>query len=261
MKSLRNSLLLVTFFAAYGVANAQVTLSGTSYTQNFNSVGSVLPTGWSVNTATTVSTLGTTGSFTSTATNWNSGTAGTDFRNISSDDIAFGSGAAAQGGNSNRAIGWRPLAAGSNARDGSVMLTLTNTTGFTNFSLSMDVFTANDVNLSQVYSLEYRVGDTGNFTQISTYTTPSSGATTFNTQTLTATSITLSALNDQSSAVFIRLRGTTTTGTSLDTVGIDDFSLSYSAAAIPEPSTYAAIFGAIALLGVVVHKRRQRRAV
>lgn len=29
--------------------------------------------------------------------------------------------------------------------------------------------------------------------------------------------------------------------------------------AIPEPSTYAAIFGALALAGVVVHRRRQAR--
>lgn len=141
------------------------------------------------------------------------------------------------------------------------MLTLSNTTGFTNFSLSVDVFTANDITASQVYSLEYRVGNSGNFTQISTYTTPSSGASTFNTQTLTATSITLSALNDQSSPVFIRLRGTAASGTNLDTVGIDDFSLSYSATAIPEPSTYAAIFGGVVLVGVIVRKRRQKRVV
>ncbi len=40
-------------------------------------------------------------------------------------------------------------------------------------------------------------------------------------------------------------------------LGIDDFSLSYTVAAIPEPSTYAAIVGAVALVGVVIHRRRK----
>ncbi len=40
-------------------------------------------------------------------------------------------------------------------------------------------------------------------------------------------------------------------------LSIDDFSLAFTA--IPEPSTYAAIFGALALVGVVVHRRRQAR--
>lgn len=38
-------------------------------------------------------------------------------------------------------------------------------------------------------------------------------------------------------------------------LAIDNVSLT----AIPEPSTYAAIFGALALAGVVVHRRRQAR--
>lgn len=40
------------------------------------------------------------------------------------------------------------------------------------------------------------------------------------------------------------------------TAKFDEFSVSV----IPEPSTYAAIFGALALVGVIAHRRRQKRA-
>ncbi len=43
-------------------------------------------------------------------------------------------------------------------------------------------------------------------------------------------------------------------------LAIDDFSLSYSVAAIPEPSTCAAIIGVVALAGVAIHRRRKLRA-
>jgi hypothetical protein len=239
------------------IVHGQITLIGTSYIQNFNSLGAGLPAGWSVNVTTTASTLGASGSFTTAATSWASTTSVTDFRNVASDDIAFGSSSTTQGNDTNRALGWRPLAAGTDARTGSLMLTLSNTSGFSNFSLSVKVFTGNDgFNGSQIYSLEYRVGSSGSFTPIATYSTPITGASTFNEQVLTANSVTLSALNNQSSNVYFRLRGTTTTGTSLDTVVIDDFSLSYSA--IPESSTYAAIIGIITL-GCACWRRYQRK--
>jgi hypothetical protein len=44
------------------------------------------------------------------------------------------------------------------------------------------------------------------------------------------------------------------------TLRIDDFSLGGSMSAVPEPSTYAAIFGAAALVGTIWHRRRQKLA-
>lgn len=41
---------------------------------------------------------------------------------------------------------------------------------------------------------------------------------------------------------------------------IDDLRVSGTVSAVPEPSTYAALAGAAALLGVMVHRRRQRLA-
>lgn len=240
-----------------GPSFGQVTLSGISYTEDFDDLLSGLPTGWSVHTGSTDSTLGASGNFTSATTTWASTSSLTDFRNVSSNTVAFGAATGTQASNPDRALGWRPLAAGTNARTGSLMLTLANTTGFTDFSLSAKVFTGNDgFNGSQSYLLEYRVGNSGAFTSIGTYTTPITGATGFNAQTLIASSITLSALSNQSSPIYLRLRGTTTTGTSLDTIALDNFTLNYTA--VPEPSTYAAIIGAVALVGAAVHRRRQR---
>jgi hypothetical protein len=252
----RHGLLIFSMLAAAAAGSAQVNLTGISYTQDFNSLGSGLPAGWSVNTSTTSSTLGNPGSFTAAATTWAASTTLTDFRNVAGDNIAFGSASGTQSSDLNRALGWRPLAAATDARSGSIMLTIANTTGFQDFALSVQVFTGNDSSTSsQSYLLEYRVGDTGNFTPIATYLTPTTGATGFNAQTFTANPVTLSALNDQPDTVYFRLRGTATSGTSLDSIALDDFSLTYSAVAVPEPPTYAAVLGGLALLGMLIRRR------
>jgi hypothetical protein len=36
--------------------------------------------------------------------------------------------------------------------------------------------------------------------------------------------------------------------------------LAFTASAVPEPSTYAAIFGAVALVGVAIRRRQQKKA-
>ncbi len=243
--------------AAAATAGAQVNLTGISYTQNFNNVGSGLPPGWSVRTTTTAGTLGNVGTFTTAATTWAAGTALTDFRNVASDNLAFGAAAGTQSSDLNRAIGWRPLAAATDARSGAIMLTIADTAGFQDFALSVRVFTGNDsAASSQTYLLEFRVGNTGNFTPLATYLTPTTGATGFNAQTFTANSTTLALLNNQPDTVYIRLRGTASTGTSLDSIALDDFSLTYSAVAVPEPATYAALLGATAWLGAMMRRFR-----
>jgi len=235
-------------------ASAQLTLTGTSYAESFDSVGTQIPTGWSVTTSATASTLGTAATFDTTVLAWSSTSTG-GFRNIASANIAFTSNTSSQSGDTNRALGWRPTSPAE--RNGAVTLQLTNTTGFQNFSLSFDLFTANDVSGAQTYVVEYRVGNTGSFTQIgSTYTTPTTGASTFNSVSYSFISTDLAAINDQNSAVFLRIRGTASSGSgNLDTIGLDNFSLSYSA--VPEPSTYAALAG-LAALGLVAYRRKTR---
>lgn len=240
---------------AVNFSAAQVSLSGTTYIENFDSIGSGLPNGWSVYTSASITSLGITSAFTIEKTNWSTTTSGTGFRNIASNNGSPGDGTTAQSTNENRALGWRPLNAGT--RDGAVTVAFTDTIGFENFSLSVLLFTANDVTGVETYDLEYRIGATGSFTSLGTYST----ATPFSSTTLTANSVTLSALNNQSDSVFIRIRGTNANAVgagNLDTIGIDNFSLTYTA--VPEPSTYAAILGGVALVGVMAMRRRKPAA-
>jgi PEP-CTERM motif len=231
----------------------QVTLSGTSYSQDFNTVGSSLPPGWTVSTNATLSTLGTDAIFAIAATSWASPTAGTAFRNISSSDIAYNSSAAVQ---LSAAARW--------FRDGAVTLALADTLNLTNFSLGLAVFQSNDVAPSggevQTYQLEYRVGSSGDFTAIgSPFVTNFSGLSNFLSITYSISGSALDLIANQSGPVYVRLRGGLSTSASgnLDTIGLDNFSLSYTA--IPEPATYAALFGVLAL-GSATWRRRMTAA-
>lgn len=261
MSKLQIALLVVASAALVPATSAQITLSGTSYTQDFDSIGSGLPTGWSVFNSATLGSLGTATTFSSTATNWSAArVAGEVFRNSSSSNIASSSSSTNQANNSNRALGWRPNLAGE--REGAITLQISNTLGFNNFSVSLDIFTFNDVSAVATYDFEYRIGDTGNFTKLgSTYTTGAA----FSSATFTADSVALSALNNQADTVYFRVRGTTSTGTgSLDGVAIDNFSLNFTAipppsSTVPEPSATAALAG-LATLGLVASRRRRRAA-
>jgi hypothetical protein len=239
---------------------SQIALSGSSYMQNFDALGSGLPAGWSVSTSATINSLGTTATFTSAQTAWDATSAA--FRNISSNDIAFGSNGAAQSANANRALGWRPV--GSNAgevapfRTGAVTLEIENTLGFRDFKLSLDLFQSNNTSGVQTYVVEYRVGISGNFIQIGTsYTTSDLAANFVDFNVRQLTNISLAALDDQAEPVFIRVRGTTSSGsTNLDTIGLDNFVLTYSA--VPEPSAFVA-WSALAAFGWAGTRRRRRR--
>ncbi len=177
------------------------------------------------------------------------------FRNIASYlGSSVGDSSNAQSSNMNRALGWRPNSV--STRNGAVTLHIANTLGLRDFSVAVTLFTANNVGeADQSYSFEYRLGDIGDFVTLGTYTTSAP----FDPIELSASSLTLEALDNQSSAVFFRVRGTSTAGTSnLDTLGIDNFSLTYSA--IPEASTYAALLGAASLAGALIYRRRSRQA-
>jgi hypothetical protein len=89
-----------------------------------------------------------------------------------------------------------------------------------------------------------------------TYALQFTGAT-VSTYVLGASSGTLTGLGTISSNFNVNIHGQTASG---GTNGFTLDSLSVSASAIPEPSTYALIFGTLALAGVIAHRRRQNKA-
>lgn len=142
------------------------------------------------------------------------------------------------------------------------MLSIANTLNLVDFSLSLTVFQSNDVSGSQSYSLEYRTGATGDFTTLgSNFTTSSIAISDFLVTNYSISGVPLASIANQADAVYFRVRGVSGSsgGTgNLDTIGIDNFSLTYTA--IPEPSTYGLILGAGAL-GFAAYRRRRRAGV
>lgn len=145
---------------------------------------------------------------------------------------------------------------------GSITLQITNTTGSTvsSWNIAYDILSLNDQARSNSLNFSWATGAAntpGSFTSQPTLdfatTATASGSPAWQ---ATARSITLSATVPAGSSLFLRWTGGEVSGSgSRDGLGLDNISLT----AIPEPSTYAAIFGALALAGVVVHRRRQAR--
>ena len=122
------------------------------------------------------------------------------------------------------------------------MLCIANTTGYGSFTLTFEAQMLSVQPRSTTWTIDYRLGDSGNFTALGTFSDPG----TFGSTTYSFGPSSLSAWDNQSSAVYFRvvaLSGSSGSG-SRDTFGIDDFSLSYSA--VPEPVTVAlVVFGAV----------------
>ena len=239
------------FIFAIPLAHGQVSVTS-SYSQNFNSLGTALPRGWDVWTSSSLTGNGTafTWSGTSVANNA-SASASNYFRNLPGETQTW---TASLSSGADRAIGWRADSAG--ARDGSITFTFSSTSNWSITGLSFDLFTPNNSGSVATFNLEYQIGSSGTFAQLAgkSYTTNTPQ------NPLTITSIVLTALdlmplNDQSGQVTLRLNNTATNGTSWNTLALDNFS--YTASPIPESSTYA-LLGGFAALGLVAYRRKTR---
>lgn len=252
MKPLPRALIAAAVLvASVRLLTGQIVLTGSSYVQDFNNLGSGLPDGWTVYSSSTDTALGTVAAFTAAPTTWASVTSDTSFRNISSDTLATGSNATTQAANPDRAIGFRPQNAAT--RDGSVVLEIADTLGFAGFSLGVDLFTANNAgSTNQTYNIEFRIGSSGPFSLLGTYATVSP----FGSFSFTTGGATLASLDNQSQPIQFRIHNSGGgSDSSYDTLGIDNVALGYSA--IPEPSTHAAVVAALALGGAAWCRRRR----
>ena len=223
-------------------ANAQLTLSGSVYYQNFNGIAGGLPTGWTVDTNATATHLG------NSAVTWYPAPTGTyydttdcasdifshGFKNSASADSNGTANAtltcAAQVAITNRALSVRQ--SGSWGDPGaSFQLELANTTGFTSFGLAfrlqgLDILSGK----TTTFTVDYGIGaNPTTFTPIATVPTVLAvGGHHFNDTNVIASFG--SALDNQSQPVWIRIStlAKSTGSGNRSTIAIDDFVLTYT---------------------------------
>ncbi len=216
---------------------AQVSLSGTSYTENFDAIGSGLPTGWTVRTGATASALGSNATYAQATTAWNSSNG--NFRNAASADGMTGSeSSATQAASTDRALAVRQT--GSFGDPGAAfVLEIDNTVGLTDFNLTFKLQSLDQTTPRTItWRVDYGFGATPtSFTAVTT--TPATITTGGNAFTNQSVSVNFgNALNNQSGPVWVRvvtISGSSGSGTR-PTSGIDDFQLSWDVPATPNTS-------------------------
>lgn len=224
--------LLVTGFLWSNVLNAQITLSGSEYVQDFNSLGSGLPVGWSGYTVATATSLGTAQSVGIAHVNWEN--TGGAFKNFAS---AAGPNNAST---ANRAFGVRQT--GSFGDPGAAfVLHLADTKGLRDFALSLKLMSLDATSpRTTTWTIQYGILNEGNYTFTTIGTTYTTGNSTAGTQQI---DISLgNALNDLDQPVWIRivtLASSTGSGNRPSTA-IDDFKLTYSKIDASAPALSAA---------------------
>ena len=219
------ALLVMAFLFLGNIALGQVTLSGTSYIENFDGIASGYPTGWTGRTGSTASSIGTAAALTTVATAWNN-TAGA-FKNCASNDGADLS------TNTDRSLSVRQASSFGDP-GASFLLQIANTTGLSNFQLSFKLQSLDAASpRTTAWQVQYAIGAAPtSFTTITT--TPAitnTGGTTSSNTTITATLP--SVIDNSTGNVWIRivtLSASTGSGNRA-TTGIDDFNLTYSSAA------------------------------
>jgi len=236
--------LLLTGLFVGGIANAQLTLSGTSYTQNFNGIGSGLPTGWYVYTNAEAGSLGNdvTGTkYVSTTTRWN-WTSG-NFRNVASaNSFPASVDTTTQNAATDRALGVRQVGYTSTSFPGTdsgaaFVLQLANTNGLTNFQAS---FKLQSLDTSSPRTTTWKV-DYGFGATPTTFTTATiTGTNTTGNKTYSNNTINVnfgSALDNQAGPIWIRIvtLNMSTGSGNRPTSAIDDFMMTWSNSS-PNPS-------------------------
>jgi trimeric autotransporter adhesin len=249
----RIALLFATSILAFGTqAQTSITLTGTSYTQNFDGLGVALPTGWSVWTGATATSLGTVRTMTTQAglpfqispdTSACAGLIlGGGFKNYPSADVinpgvnfCVSGTTTLSATYSDRALGVRQIRYDNTSFPASdsgaaFALQLANTTGISNMNVSFKLQSLDTASSrTTTWKLDYGIGATpSSFTAITTTGTMTTGGKTFSNNTITATLP--AAVDNQSSPVWIRIaaiNATTGSGTRASTA-IDDFTLTYS---------------------------------
>ena len=226
MRKLYTAFLSALMFVTCTTATAQVILSGTSYNQNFDNIGTALPTGWTVRTSATATALGNVATLATAAADWKN--IGGGFKNYASaDGLNAASTVTEQNVNTDRSLGVRQTN-GLGDPGAAFVLQLNNTAGLTGFLMSFKLQSLDNTSTrTTTWRVDYAVGAAPTtFTAVGT--TSTTGGSTFSNNTLTIDFA--SALDNISQPVWIRIvavTGSSGSGNRAST-GIDDVQLNYS---------------------------------
>lgn len=232
--------LLLALFSFGYFANAQIVLTGTSYSQNFDGIGTALPSGWSARTDATATVLGTEATFAVAAKAWTD-TQGA-FKNFASaDGLTVGSDATAQNASTDRALGIRQSSSFGNP-GGAFVMQIANTLDRNSFAMTFKLQSLDSSSArTTTWVVDYGIGATPTvFTPIATGPAViTTGANTFSN-----TDVTVNfgiSLDNMSGPVWIRITTLTAaagpSGTNRASSAIDDVQLTWTAGA---PTTTAA---------------------
>ncbi len=206
---------------------AQVTLTGSSYSENFAGIGTNLPNGFSIYTGATASALGTVGTFATAHTNWTA--TGGKFANFASGNIGSSATTTQQAAATDRALGIRQT--GTFGDPGAAFVfQIANTTNMTGFNLDFKLQSLDGGSArGTLWRVEYGFGATpSSFTAATVTGTLTTGNGLFSNNAIHADFGT--GLNNQSGVVTIRivtLDASSGSGSRASTA-IDDFVLSWT---------------------------------
>ena len=245
-------LLLLISSLGLGIASfAQLSLSGTSYTQTFDGIGTNLPIGWSVDTGAKANALGSTVTLNTTAAAWSGTTGG--FKNYaSSDGLLISATTSDQSNSTDRALGVKQVSQTStsfpNSDPGAAfILHIANTNGLTNFSATFKLQSLDTAShRTTTWAVDYGFGAMPTSftatTPTGTLTTGGGGSAAFTNNNITVNFGT--ALDNQSGDVWIRVVAlTATTGSgSRAASAIDDFNLTWTGSAVGNYKPYILSF-------------------
>ncbi len=241
--------------AASPAAAGPLTLSGTSYVQSFDSLGTAsgsatLPAGWDVRTGATGTALGTVGPSVIKQT-WGDNAKGF-INTASATGLSSNASTESQGASTNRALGVRTA---SDFGDPGAAFNLNfDSTGLTLNAGSIDLMMLSVQPRSVTWLLQYGLGTTPtSFTTIATSPDPGVWGTT----PITFSSAALTAMSNQPSVWFrvAALSASTSTG-ARDTIAIDNFQIAF----VPEPSALASAIAGGACSVIILARRRPRPA-
>lgn len=236
------------------------TARAVTYTQTFDGIGSGLPSGWSVSSNASATSIGNqNATYNPAAVSWGS-TTGQFFNGASATGLASTATTAEQAASTNRALAERQTGA---FGDPGVAFNFNfSTTGALISSISLDLMMLSVQTRSTTFTIQYGIGpNPTSFTTLGTYADPG----VFGTTTVTFTTTDFGTSLDNQANVFFRIVAlTASSGTgSRDTVGIDNFSITsdvdINPIAIPEPATYM-LFGMGLLVCAQQFRRRRARA-